>query len=243
MSTTVAGVDGCRGGWLCVLRQVDEPFMERAFIAGTIAAILHHSDAPAVIAIDIPIGLPDRIDGAGRACDVAARAVLGKRAAAVFAVPARAAIAATGYREACAAAMARSTPPRQISQQMFRLFAKVREVDDAMTPDVQRLVFECHPEAAFWAMNNRKPLPEPKKRGGRAYVPGIERRRELLLARGFSGSFLSGTAFPPSRAGPDDFLDACACSWTAARIVNGEAMRFPPDPPCDSKGLRMEILA
>ena len=30
---TVAGVDGCRAGWVCVTRQVEPPFQERAFLA------------------------------------------------------------------------------------------------------------------------------------------------------------------------------------------------------------------
>jgi predicted RNase H-like nuclease len=243
MSVTVAGVDGCRGGWLCVLRHADKPFGESARIFKTIGEIMQHLCAPAIVAIDIPIGLPERITGAGRDCDAAARAVLGKRAAAVFAVPARAAIAATSYREACAAAMAHSDPPRQVSQQMFGLFAKVREVDDCMTPDLQERVYECHPEAAFWAMNKGSPLLEPKKKSGRPHVPGLEQRRELLLSEGYCGRFLSETKFSASHAGPDDFLDACACAWTASRIFRGEAVRFPADPQSDSKGLRMEILA
>ncbi len=139
---TVAGVDGCRGGWVCVVIQADPPFSERAFVAETIGEILHHgAQPPAVVAIDIPIGLPERVAGAGRACDIAARKVLGKRAASVFAVPARAVLAAPNYAGACAAALAASDPPRKISKQMFHLFPKIREVDMVMTPEMQTWVF------------------------------------------------------------------------------------------------------
>jgi predicted RNase H-like nuclease len=54
---------------------------------------------------------------------------------------------------------------------------------------------------------------------------------------------LRETKFRAAIASGGDFLDACACAWTAARIVRGEATRFPDAPPLDAKGLRMEILA
>ncbi len=240
---TVAGVDGCRGGWICVLREAEAPFHERAFLAKSIAGLRDLPGPPAVIAIDIPIGLPGRIENAGRDCDAMARKVLGKRASAVFAVPARGAIAAADYRSACNAAFAASDPPRQLSRQMFSLFPKIREVDAIVTPALQNRIYECHPEASFWAMNGRAPLREPKKMKGRPHASGLGERRALLLAQGFSSGFLRETRFRAADAGPDDLLDACACAWTAARIDKGEAIRFPPQPPLDPRGLRMEILA
>jgi predicted RNase H-like nuclease len=238
MSTIVAGVDGCRGGWLCVVRQLDRPFSEWAFVAKTIGEILHRLSAQTIIAIDIPIGLPERITGSGRGCDIAARRLLGPRGASVFAVPARAAFGQADYAGACAAAFASSDPPQKFSKQMFHLFPKIREVDSLLTPALQARVFECHPEAAFFVMNGRKPLLDPKRQRR-----GREKRRALLLAQGFSDGFLGETKFHAAIAGGDDFLDACACAWTAGRILRGEAIRFPDIPPVDAKGLRMEILA
>ncbi|MGO8951970.1 MAG: DUF429 domain-containing protein [Rhodomicrobium sp.] len=237
MTVTVAGVDGCRGGWLCVLRRVDAPFGEHAFLAKTIGEILNHPESPAIVAIDIPIGFPDRIVGPGRACDAAARKGLGKRASAVFSAPARTVLTNPGYASACAAALAASEPPRKISKQTFHLFPKIGEVDAVMTPALQSRVFECHPEVAFFVMNGRQALHEPKKRGG------LDRRKSLLTAQGFSQEFLSEAVFRRAEARADDILDACACAWTAARIFKGEAIRFPELPPLDPKGLRMEILA
>jgi predicted RNase H-like nuclease len=238
MTAIVAGADGCRRGWLCVLRQVDPPFSEQAFIAKTIGGVLSHPSAPAVIAIDIPIGFPDRIVGPGRKCDAAARKGLGKRASAVFSAPARPVLAEANYPRACGAALAAYNPPRKISKQMFHLFPKIREADAAVTPALQERIFECHPEVSFWAMNGRAPLDRPKKR-----LAGRDERRALLLTQGYSGDFLRGEAFRRTEAGIDDFLDACACAWTAARIFRGEAIRFPKAPLLDAKGLRMEILA
>jgi predicted RNase H-like nuclease len=241
VTATVAGVDGCRAGWVCVLRQVEPPFEERAFVARRFGDILGHPAKPSVIAVDIPIGFPERIAGGGRECDCSVRTILGKRASSVFAPPARAVLSETDYRRACAAALATSDPPRQISKQMFHLFAKVREVDEAITPESS--VFECHPEAAFWAMNGGVPLAEPKKLRGRPHMAGLERRETLLMMHGFSEVFLREARFPRSQAGHDDVLDACACSWTAARIFRGEAISFPARAVADARGLRMAIFA
>ncbi len=240
MTVVVAGVDGCRSGWVCVLRRVEPPFEESVFLARRFDDVLNHPAKPSVIAIDIPIGFPERLTGAGRECDCAVRRVLGKRASSVFAPPARAVLSETDYRRACAAAIATSDPPRQISKQMFHLFSKIREVDDAIL--AQSPVFECHPEAAFWAMNNRAPLTEPKKLRSRPHAAGLQQRVALLKRHGFSESFLRQARFPRSQAGSDDVLDACACSWTAARIFRGEAISFPAQVPVDAKGLRMAIF-
>ena len=239
--SAVAGVDGCRGGWLCVIRQTDPPFQERLLVAKSMREILSHPYAPEVIAIDIPIGLPEHISGTGRGCDSAARKVLGKRAAAVFAVPARAAVNEPDYISACAAAFAASDPPRKISKQMFHLFPKIREVDGLMTPSLQSRLFECHPEVAFFLMNGREPLDEPKKRSGQPHPPGLDFRRALLKAQGFSEALIRSAS--PANAGADDVLDACACAWSAARILKGEAIQFSEAPLLDARGLRMEIRA
>jgi predicted RNase H-like nuclease len=48
-------------------------------IAATFSDLLALPEAPHVIAIDMPIGLPDRTTIGGRAPDIAARAKLGRR--------------------------------------------------------------------------------------------------------------------------------------------------------------------
>jgi hypothetical protein len=40
VTAIVVGVDGCRAGWVCVLRQVEPPFEERAFLARSFNEIL-----------------------------------------------------------------------------------------------------------------------------------------------------------------------------------------------------------
>ena len=44
-------------------------------------------------------------------------------------------------------------------------------------------------------------------------------------------------------SGEDDILDAFAALWTAERIKNGTSQTIPAEPPTDSYGLRMEMVA
>jgi predicted RNase H-like nuclease len=89
-------------------------------------------------------------------------------------------------------------------------------------------------------MNKDEPLP-PKKVKGRLHSPGIALRKELLSMGGFSLSFLN--ARPPQGAALDDFYDACACAWSARRILCGKARVFPAHPPLDGEGLEQAIRA
>jgi len=79
----------------------------------------------AAIAIDIPIGLPDR---GVRQADRAARERLGRLASSVFLTPVRAALAAEPYREATAVAV--RLTGSGISQQAYRLREKIFEVEE-----------------------------------------------------------------------------------------------------------------
>ncbi|MGE0767183.1 MAG: DUF429 domain-containing protein [Hyphomicrobiaceae bacterium] len=239
----VAGADGCPAGWLVVLRDWHLKRPPSARIVATFADILALPEAPQVIAIDMPIGLPEHTTVGGRAPDIAARAKLGKRQSSVFAVPSRRAVMAEDYATACSIALETSEPPRKISKQTWQLFPRIREIDAAMTPALQTRVFECHPELVFWAMNGARPLDEPKKVKSRPHEPGLTLRRSLLTRAGYPPPFLADTQFRPSAAGHDDFLDACACAWTAGRILAGTAHTFPPEPPLDARGLRQEIKA
>jgi predicted RNase H-like nuclease len=241
MSDWVAGVDGCRGGWLVVLRPLADPSALRCRLLKTFGEVVALAEAPRVIAVDIPIGLPETATIGGRAADSAARAVLGDRQSAVFAVPSRAAVMQSDYGDACRVALETSDPPRKVSKQTFYLFPKIREVDAHMTPALQDRVMEVHPEVAFWMLNGCRPLGEPKKVKSRPYEPGLALRLGLLAAAGYPTDVLQSAVFRSAEAGADDVLDAAANSAAAARIARGEGRRFPDDPARDAKGLRMEI--
>ena len=240
--TWVAGVDGCPAGWLIVFARVAGCEISLRVVA-RFADLLAAAEEPAVIAIDIPIGLPERAGRGGRAAESLVRPLLGARQSSVFSVPSRAALAANDYWEACAIALLTSDPPRKVSKQLFMLTPKIREVDACLREKARAFdrVFEVHPELAFWRLNGKRALDQPKKVKGRCYEPGLALRRRLLVAAGIPAELVNITA--PSGAGPDDLLDALACTAIARRIHAGLAQPFPDPPERDGFGLRMAIWA
>ena len=239
----VMGVDGCPAGWIAVLLPIEGDAAPHIRLLADTEALPAVSEEPAVVAIDMPIGLPDRIGPGGRGPERLLRARLGARQSSVFAVPARAAVMADGYAAACMAAQATSDPPRKISKQAFFLFPKIRDLDAVLRDDpvwAQR-VHEVHPEGAFMRLNGGRPLAEPKKVKSRVHPPGMEERRALLAGAGLPLALLQGVA--PRGAATDDLLDACACAVTARAILRGEALRFAGAPDRDGFGLPIAIWA
>ncbi len=236
----VAGVDDCPRGWMVVLTDLSGHTPSRYRVCKTFSEVLALQERPSVITVDVPIGLPEIATRGGRKCDTAARSRLGARRSAVFTPPSRAALAEDEFRAACEINLKHSIPPRKVSKQTFGIFQKIREVDAHLTPDDQVRVFECHPEIAFWMMNGARVLSTPKRIKNVAHADGLAQRRSLLAASGFDVKFLASFDMPRSKAGQDDFLDACACAYTAARIAKGEADQLPQDPDRDGRGLRME---
>jgi predicted RNase H-like nuclease len=197
--------------------------------------------SPAVLAVDMPIGLPERVGAGGRGPERLVRPLLGTRKSSVFSVPSRAAVHATNYQESCTLSRATSHPPRGVSLQCFHLFPKMREVDVCLreNPAWRDIVHEAHPEVAFWRLNGRKPLNFPKKVKGRPFEEGLALRRRLLLASGLDGAVVHGK--PPRGAAEDDLLDALANFTVAERIARGAGESFPPAPERDAYGLPIAI--
>jgi predicted RNase H-like nuclease len=233
----LAGTDGCPAGWTVAFVRPRGGEV-RLRIVPQFAAIASAPEAPAVIAVDMPIGLPARIGPGGRGPERAVRALLGKRQSSVFPVPSREAIYALTYRDACRVALATSDPPRSVQKQLFLIGPKIREVDHALRTDpaLAARVFETHPELAFWRLNGERPLAFAKK-----VKPGLALRRKLLIAAGYPRAAVVAT--PPKGAGPDDLLDALACAAIARRIHVGLARSFPDAPARDDYGLPMAIWA
>ncbi len=238
----LAGVDGCRAGWVAAfVRPVGDEVRLR--IVPRFADVLAAPEAPAIVAVDIPIGLPDRIGPDGRGPERAIRPLLGARQSSVFSVPPRAAVHAGDFAAACAAALAASEPPRKVSKQLFMIAPKIREVDALLRADASFVarVREVHPELAFWRLNGERALDQPKKVKGVCYAPGLALRRGLLAAFGLPASVVMSD--PPKGAGADDLLDALACAAIARRLHAGTARPFPDPPGRDAYGLPVAIWA
>ncbi len=93
----VVGADGYPGGWVLYSINV-QSFATQVEVTHDLASLLRRSRPAdmAALGIDLPIGLLDR----PRACDLAARKLLGVRGCCVFLAPSRAAVYAEHYSQA-----------------------------------------------------------------------------------------------------------------------------------------------
>lgn len=240
--TWLAGVDGCSGGWIAAFVQ-PAGAEARVRVVPRFADVLAAPEAPAVVAVDMPVGLPERSGPGGRMAENAVRPLLGARQSSVFSVPSRAAIYAGDYAAACASALETSEPPRKVSKQLFNIAPRIREIDGLLCrfPAAAGRVFEVHPEVAFWMLNGGRALDEPKKVRSRPHEPGLELRRKLLIAGGLPEPVVRQPQ--PKGAGADDLLDALACAAVARRLHRGTARPYPDPPPRDAHGIAMAIWA
>lgn len=248
---TIAGADGCKAGWVAVTLAPGRTPVAAVYPA--FAELVSGLPPDAIIAVDMPIGLPDFTNSGGRGPERLVRPLLGQRQSSVFSIPSRAAIYAepgpfasveeyyAAHRRASDVARKTSDPPRGVSIQAFGIFPKIREIDALLIerPDLRSHIFESHPEVAFCQLNGRRPMATPKKVKNRINPAGMEERRTLLASRGLPRSFLDQA--PPRGAASDDFLDACAMLLIAARITSGEAKPLPNPPGVDSHGLPVAI--
>ncbi len=214
--TPVAGVDGCRAGWIVVHDGQAE--VHRDF-----AAVLGALPDDTVVAVDMPIGLVDEHRPGGRDADRAARTELGPKRSSVFSAPPRCAL---GVRTLSGARRRGA----RLTLQTLNLLSRIEDVDGVMTPALQSRVFEVHPELSFAAMAGGSPVLTPKRSG-----IGSKERRALLQG--------AGVCVPerPAGAAVDDLLDACALSWSARRVADGTASHVPDRPARDARGLSMEL--
>lgn len=241
-SFQVAGVDGCKGGWVvanvvvtpdCTGQHHDYIYVLNNFwVISDFAEVLHRMEHCRMVCVDIPIGLTD---GPARDCDLRARKLLGQpRGTSVFPAPVRPCLRARTYEEA--KEISRKYSGKGLSKQSFELIDKIRQVDDVMTPELQQRVRELHPEISFWALNGQEAVVDSK-----AGPAGQMRRIELLLtvfseiADVLAKSDLSGAKL-------DDLLDALVAAWTAGQAIATKIETLPEGPELDSKGLKMEIL-
>ena len=221
------GVDACRKGWLGVLGLWEGKVFkqEEVIIASSIREFLALDFK--LLAIDIPIGIPEDYEPGGRLCDRWARKLLGPRSRSVFSPPPRKVWQAASYTQA------RALLHGHLSLQSWNILPKIKEVDKVVSPLRQRRIRETHPELVFYHLA-QGPLPSK-------HLPHGQRRRlDLLNQAGIFGSLLQNYASLP-RGLRVDLLDAYAALLAAKRISGKEASCIPPEPGLDPRGLRMEI--
>ncbi len=235
MEAYIAGADGYSAGWVVV--QETYPGGQITWqVVPTLDALFDRLISPSLLAIDIPIGLPDR---GARPCDVEARSLLGRgRASSVFPAPIRPVLGASSHAEA--SALRYDTEGKRISVQAWAIIPKIRDVDSFLreNPVARSRIREVHPEVCFYFMAGERPMVASKKTAaGRT-------ERTDLLTEAFGPSV--ETALDDLRhlgCRADDLLDAFAGLWTARRIRNSLAVTIPATPRRDAFGLPMEIVA
>ncbi len=227
----VAGLDGCRAGWVLATVPLRAPGPLRVevvtdlhdVVAGLVAGRL------AAAAIDVPIGLapvgPRRVDRE-------ARRRIGARRSSVFPAPVRPVLAATTYAQACS--ISRAVSGRGVSRQVFGILPKIHEVDRLQSPGLQARLVEMHPEVSFTElagapMHHAKRTPE----GRLERVRALRHAFEDTDADAVTEARLRGSQ-------PDDVLDALVGAWTARRYARGSHVQLGGD--LDETGLRMEMV-
>jgi predicted RNase H-like nuclease/ADP-ribose pyrophosphatase YjhB (NUDIX family) len=225
----VLGVDACPAGWVGVV--LDPMLRASVFVAADITGLLglvrERHDVP-VVAVDIPIGLPD---AGGRLADAEARRVLVGKSSSVFSTPVRSALEAATYAEAREANLALTDGRTSVSAQAYALRAKVLQVDAWVRSGPGADVIEVHPEVSFARMAGGPVLARKKD------ADGVRARREALAAHGIvAPPWFRGAGF-----GEDDLLDACAVAWTAVRHALGVSESFPEQPEVFSDGIPAAI--
>jgi predicted RNase H-like nuclease len=230
------GIDGCRAGWVTASSDPGLGALDFQVVPDLRRLVREAAAGRALLAVDIPIGLAAP---GPRAADVEARRFLGApRASSVFPAPARAALAARSYAEACALNF--RAAGRRISVELWNILPKIAEADRLVTPALQARVREAHPEVTFAVLAGRgRGLEHPKK------TPDGERER-LAVLRPLVPAFDPGAVRRALGAGTvarDDIVDAVALLVCAGRIHAGRARVFPSVPEWDRRGLRMEIVA
>lgn len=227
----VAGIDGCRGGWVVVTAPVAGETGElTAECVPTLEHVVAELDSGGLVAagVDIPIGLPA---SGPRRCDVEARKIIVPRQNSVFPAPPRSVLGSATYRQAVA--RSRELAGKALSKQVFNILPKIAEVDSLITPERQQRLFEVHPEVSFRLLAGHEMAFHKANPSGRT-----ERLAALSPVFPDSEALSAGA---PMGAKPDDVLDAVAALWSAQRHLAGTALRLGGE--LDERGLRMEIVA
>lgn len=222
MAPVVAGIDGYRKGWIAL---VFEGERSRAFVAPRLHQLVQELGDADVIALDMPIGLPD---AGPRTADILARQFVGPRRNSVFLTPPRSVWEAETIEEARRRSVAMTGS--SISSQTYALRPRIFEADEAARADTR--LREVHPEVSFAALAGGH-LPHAK-----ATWAGFALRRRLLAD---AGILISDDLGPAGAAGMDDVLDAAVAAWSARRMLAGSARSLPSDPERGTDGHRAAI--
>ena len=226
----ILGIDGSKNGWVGVKQNTKRgDFFEIIFKEKLIDFL---STDIELIIIDMPVGLDKNIRQGGRLVDKEARKKLLKRKSSIFNAPIRDVLKAKSYDEANTISKSKGLG---ISKQSWNLVPKINELDQILQIKIRPQIYESHPELCFQTMIDGELKFSKKEK------LGIKERRNILTKNGFDRKFLDRNLKKNKNFHSDDFLDACALSWTAKRIMNEKNINLPEDPKKDELGIIMQM--
>ncbi len=239
------GVDGCKGGWICVgLNGAGEAcHFVQADIAAVHAAVREREGE--IILIDMPIGF--RSDEHERLCDGRARKLIGKRRSSVFPVPCRQAIEVLAETNDIQKARSKNhdITGKFLSAQTWAIATNMYKVDEFLRgcTEARKSFREVHPEVCFRTLNGVA-LEHNKK-----HTNGYQERQKILkkyfCKYGITDPFEKiRQEYRKKVVADDDIIDALVAALTAKlwKRHGYELRTLPPTPPSDSRGLPMEMV-
>ena len=232
--TCFAGVDGAPWGWAVVVMALNRITIQKVV---ALSDLFDDRSDLKIVAIDVPIGLLESYEQGGRACDRAARKLLGRhRGSSVFPAPVRSALTANSWHSACAISRASAPQGKAISKQTFAILPKIREIDALLQNrmELRAVVREVHPEVSFAELVG-KPMINRK-----SSIAGREERRKALT-HVFPKLRMIEDAGRQQGLTVEDIMDATVACWSASRLAAGIGRGLPETVSVDSTGLPMVI--
>ena len=227
----IAGIDGSKGGWVCV-SGYENNFRELKFEKLEKFHDIKLKDFNLVL-VDIPIGLDIDLKKGGRIVDRLARKELLTNKSSIFNAPSRLVLNAKNYEEAN---KINKSKGMGLSKQSWNLVKKIKEVDEYIRNSNKTIIFESHPEIIFQIMKRDKVSSKKKNK------EGIIERKNLLVKSGFDKVFLErNLSAKDNFYKQDDFIDACSLFWSANRAIANSEVKIPNDTVLDSEGIIMQI--
>lgn len=227
----IAGIDGCKRGWVVVHAPHDDFSAVRVCFAEDVTSFLE-AEHIGLAVVDMPIGFPEGPED--RNVEAVMRKMLKGKSSSVFNTPCRQALYEETYVRA--SEVNRAVLGKGMSKQTHAIFPKMREMDRLVCELGQPRVREGHPEVTFSVMNKGPVLLRKKDPMGEAA------RTALLAKEGFDVVAL-GSTVRRLGAARDDVLDAAAMLWTAKRFLDGTHLTIPATPLRDAVGLEMSVIA
>lgn len=231
----VAGIDGCKQGWLMVKHQPEG--YSYGVYASFKALVAANPDLNRIF-IDIPIGLSSL--GFKRTLESSIRKELPGRQSTVFNPPCREALVFDNYQ--LAKNENKKIEGKAISVQAFNISKKIREVDNYLLQnDPPFEFFESHPELCFKYLHPRRKVLPTKK----STPEGVEERLKILSnydngIPAFYQKILQNTMRKDVKK--DDILDAICLCLTNKMAGQTQMKIFQDENKRDLQGIPVRIV-